>query len=446
MHKLLAILLVAPSIALAAFDQSLPEFKKAVAESPLLFAAERDTLPKAYEAYIESRNKALNELLEIIKDPDPGRKEQQRQFVDRAEAMKSDLKKFSDAVGSPDKLSPTALSILNGITQREGRFIEALKNLKVAEQRDAIVEQRRRMIEMSDLLETKWKGILDLDNNLDQQEQQVAQDIQKTLEQAINTAASSRKNIQEQLKTVVSGIAGVGKQIPIEAIKQVAEMVDFMNKEWYARWLEAQNYIGQRIATYTSLARGEQGGVFVLFMDVRRDTDLFIRENGFDKAKERFAKAKDDLDRLSDYYSGSGPKADATEWSKLALEHINNHLKASEEAFNNFVRNHEKKFFGPLGPDVREEMLETQVWDRLENEQRRLDLEEKLRAWRGDTRGFFEVSLSGLSDVEKEWLQDQLKSSLENLSKQIQKFEDELTLRQLKDKLFNRKLLGDGLK
>ena len=446
MHKLLAILLLTTSMALAAFDQSLPEFKKAVAENALLFAPERDGLPKAYEAYIGARNKALTDLLEIIKEGDPGRKEQQRRFVDRAEALKSDLGKFADALKPVDKLSPTALGILNGITQREGQFIEALKLLKVAEQRDAIVEQRRRMVEMTELLETKWKGLLDLDNNLDRQEQQMAQEIQKALEQAINNAAGSRKNIQEKMKTVVAVIAGVGKKIPNDAIKQMAEILDHINKEWYAKWLEAQNYAGQRVRTYTDLTRGEHGGVFVLFSDLRRDTDLFIRENGFDKAKERYGKAKEDLERLPDNYSGSGPKADAAEWSKLALEHINNHLKASEEAFNNFVRKHEKKFFGPIGPDVREELLETQVWDRLESEQRRLDLDERLRAWRGDAKGFFEVSLSGLSDVEREWIQDQLKTSLDNLSRQIQQMEDEFSMRQLKDRLFNRKQLGDGIK
>ena len=65
--------------------------------------------------------------------------------------------------------------------------------------------------------------------------------------------------------------------------------------------------------------------------------------------------------------------------------------------------------------------------------------------WRDETNGFIEVSSSGLSSEEKDFLQKSLKPDLENLLRAIDDFSGAIAKDQL-FALFDRRILANMLK
>ncbi len=82
---------------------------------------------------------------------------------------------------------------------------------------------------------------------------------------------------------------------------------------------------------------------------------------------------------------------------------------------------HELKFFGPVGPDIREHLVDTKTWLAETERVSDLDLERVLSTWRSDANAFFGVSLSGsgITDYEREFLEDSLSADLEDLQEAI---------------------------
>ena len=58
------------------------------------------------------------------------------------------------------------------------------------------------------------------------------------------------------------------------------------------------------------------------------------------------------------------------------------HLSEAGDTFNGFVARHNLKFFGPVGPDIRDLLVETEVWLEQAESVSDLDLESLLSTWR----------------------------------------------------------------
>jgi len=281
-------------------------------------------------------------------------------------------------------------------------------------------------------LRQKWTKQLGTDDAIDNQETQVMSELYTLLSKAIEDVTKGSENTRK----AIQGTAGkAADSVPVVggALSAIIEKLT-----------EAKQSAQERQKKLAQLIDSEKGGLLVLFRENRPATDKFIQENGFDQIKALYAKAQDDLKEFASFGT-SAQQADAKSWAEDISASLGKHVATAQDIFNTFVKENQGKFFGPISPEISELLLETRTWDDQRGRFEKLDLEGKLREWRDAENGFFEISSSGLSDEEKEFLKKNLESDLQKLIRATEDFSGVIA----KDtffQLFDRRILGDLLK
>ena len=122
------------------------------------------------------------------------------------------------------------------------------------------------------------------------------------------------------------------------------------------------------------------------------------------------------------------------------LQHV---LSLTERVFNEFVKEHKGKSFGPLAPDIKNALTESRAWEDRHRMMDEKGLDSKLRQWRNEANSFFGVSLSGLSSADKEYLRDLIQPRVDELVRSLEQAE-EIPEKFHKD--FNRRNAEDSLR
>jgi len=385
-------------------------------EDELEEGEEREAFIEAVEEYIEVRDDALLELVALVdSDDDDDVEDAWESVVGRLSAIPV----LADA--DDDLTSEAALSLYDRFMDEEQEWVEALSVLGTGMYRDLLVFGRIRLANMATQLDEKWTGLLDADGRLDERELRVMADIYGILAQLARESDSKRQTTRNAIQVVtdlLSRVDVVSGVVPGEVASAVNQALGILAET--ARQYNQYKTAVEQLRPQLREMAGQELGLLVIFNETREDTQLFVDENNYDKLKVAYDLALDDLGSFEDVGT-DGQRDDATAFVAQVIEAMQPHLAEAGDVFNEFVAKHNLKFFGPVGPDIRDLLVETEVWLDQAESVSDLDLERVLSAWRSDANSFFGVSLSGdgITDYEREWIADQLESDLATLQRAI---------------------------
>ena len=361
--------------------------------------------------YVTARQSSLDDLRRMLEDTSASNVHQTpwRDRVSRA--REEAASKLANALSSIDEPTTPALAFVTVAGREEDAFWSSLHGLNAADVRDRIVANREKVAKMTTDLEEKWRTIEAADESIATKEWAIETELEYSLQQACEKAASKRRTVHEQLvaitvlydewpKKLKSFEGQMAAQLVKKAMNALADAtIKNLNfvlgelKDHSKLWLQTNQAAVQRMGEYRSLVQSEAGGVMVLFGRTYTDTQEFIKTNGFDAAKALYQQAHDELDRWRSGLPTSGLQDDAKLFAEDALKGLSAVLSQTESTFNDFVYKHRGKFFGPLGPDVREALTEKEAWKKATDQLKAIDVETKLRGWRDDAKQFFTVNI-----------------------------------------------------
>ncbi len=385
---------------------------------------DRDELLKGAARYMDKRDAALQRLSGLTKDESTSA--QKDRWISEADAIK-DVPELKVTLSTDP-----GIQTFSQIQQEEQRWIASLKALRTAEARDQIIGLQAGLKAQIDKLRDEWGNELGKDASLDEQELKITAELYEILSSTINDVAASWEKTKAAAK---SGAGTAASMIPV-----VGPIVKAMTN----KILTAKESVEQRKERLKGLVDSEKGGILVLFRETRAATDKFVKENGFDKIKATYQTA---LNELKDFegFGTSGQQSDTKSWSEDIKSSLGKHVSNSEGVFNEFVKQNMGKFFGPVSPEITEQLIETKVWEGERSKLEKLDLDGWLKRWRDDDSSFIEVSTSGLTSEEKEFIQKALKDDLENLLKAVDAFGNVINKEQ-QFQLLDRRILEDEIK
>jgi hypothetical protein len=411
----LIIALVATVLATAVL--AAPERRLAEVESEIeragLDEREVEAMLDGLEAYVKARNASLDRLVRILKDDDT--RELEDRWLREVDGIEEATSEFWDALDDVGTPSVAALALRQRIATEENTWIAALRKANIAARRDEIVLLDYRLEGMKKTLEDKSARLLRDDEALDEQQRRVVDELKALLEKAINETAAARRGLLEGVQDATELLKAASGAIPGSAgtlIGQVSEVINHVVKVVNAM----RDPVGNRAALLRRLIDSERSGVLVLYNETRRDTDLFVRANGFDLAKSSFEAARKELNDFASSAATAGQRSDANDFRDLAIAALGERLAAMEKRFNAFVVWNKDKFLGPASPQTIETLVEKRYWTGELDAFRRLDLDGWLRSFRQDGNSFFGVSTSGLTSQQREWLGEQLRKDFEALA------------------------------
>ena len=398
------------SLSYALASERLDEMVETI-EEQLEEGEERDTFIESVEEYMEERNDALASLAELVAETDEG------ELRGQWDSIVQDIMDIPVLSDLDDELSSeTALDLYNQFVDEERAWFLNLSQINPVAYRDEIVALRLRLATMTQLLEDKWEGLLNDDGQLDEKQLKVMADIYGIVAGLAKDSDASRQKLRDKAQAVaeVASSETVSSSFPGpvgDLLTILVEAVKYYNT--YKTTLEG---LQPQVKDLTE----KELGLLVIFNDTRRDTQLFVEGNNFDTMKALYGEAEDEIESFADVGT-SGQQYDAEDFVDLVTDYLSKHVSEGETIYNNFVTKHNLKFFGPISADFKESLLETQVWLAEADKVRNLDLEEYLSALRDDANSFFGVNLSvdGITDEEREFIEGQLSSDLDALKKAI---------------------------
>jgi hypothetical protein len=427
MKKLLLIvtllLVWAPGTALADWDARKSEAMSAL-EKATVTDDERVKIKAALETYFGGREQCFKGLIEIVVKEDAS--PQHATFVDRVGVCAVGAAQvLSRALNDIKEPSAAALEFVNVFSAAEAAFYDTLRATFAAEARDVIVVLRLNLDDMTEILDGKWKTILDEDKTLDERAKKLVEEIEADLEDVIKQAAKANTDAIEKIAEGVKqwGKAQTGPKPTTgdaeidQAISLAKSVLGLAAEYWQNRW---NTRAEQRVSAYGTLFTTERR-VLVMFEDVREDVKEFLEKNDFPVAEASFAKAKSSLDGFVGSAKTSGLSADASELRDDLMALLTDHLKDAADVYAKFVGNHKEKFFGALGPDITEDLVEHEARDDWGDNIERYGLDAKVRTWQDLATNYFGVDLSPLSEEARERLKKGLRAVIDDLVEKLEK-------------------------
>jgi hypothetical protein len=377
----------------------------------------------ALDAYTQKRNDMLPALiLQVTSTTDiPIKDSWGPKLQDTRKALDDILKGMLTNVTSP---TSAALEFQGQARVEDDLFFSGLTNVKLDVARDGILAVAANLLTYIAILDTKWSTMSDKDKEIEQQEEQLMRELNDSTKQSIDEGNTAFNRAGPVVADTVRRILDVYKTITSTTKAAIADYlkkagdgseISSMNADMWAtffvtvfdpaKWLQStlQPTLDSNLQTFLEAVAGQiraglplvngffaervdklrnlvpsQGAVLVIFSDTRKEADDFVHNHGLDIAKAFYNSVSTALGSWVSSQMGANA-SDANAIKTDILNRFHDRVDVLADAFNEFIRNYNGKFFSTVSSDVEQQFIDSAFWDESERQVEAWDLEAKLR-------------------------------------------------------------------
>jgi len=377
--------------------------------------AEKKALTQAIQAYSDARARRLERLYQVIRDARPDRLCAPDWFLGVQDA-RDDLGRLSGALKDVRPApSNIGLAFVQRTVDAETKFYDYVARAKdAADSCDYLVRYRKTVEEKTQALDAKWSELMSQHGSFYTDQRATVDDLERTMLEAAQKAASDNASIKERM---------------MGAVEIGAKTVDFSNVlpgEWGALanaiasgaewWNNTRGQFSARLERYRASFRQERGTLLVIFKDFHADAEEFVSKYGYQKALDSFETGRRALAEIRSSGSAtSGLASDADTLGSTCTALLEKMRNDAKDMWDAFVRKHEKKFFGPVGPDIDQALTASAEFKARYEKIKGANLAELLSSWLNQTRDYWGVDLGPLSDQARSLLKNALRESMQKM-------------------------------
>ncbi len=383
---------------------------------------EMTRIKSALDAYTQKRNDMLPSLiLQVTSTTDiPIKDSWGPKLEETRKALDDILRGMLDSVNNP---SAAALAFQGQARVEDNLFFSGLAALKLDTARDSILALSANLLTYIAILDTKWGSTSDKDKEVEQQEEQLMRELNDSTKQSINDGNTAFNRAGPIISDTVEKTLNFYRDITSTTKAAIADYlktagdgteVSNMNAEMWAtffvtafdpgKWVQSmlQPTLDSNLQTFLEAIAGQiraalplvngffaervgklrnlvpnQAAVLVIFSDTRKEADDFVRNHGLNIAKSTYDTVSSGLDSWVSAQSG----ANASDASAIKTDMINrfrDRVDILANAFNEFVRNNNGKFFSTVSSDVEQQFIDSAFWDDATRQAEAWDLEANL--------------------------------------------------------------------
>ncbi|HSG39050.1 MAG TPA: hypothetical protein VLE27_05385 [Thermoanaerobaculia bacterium] len=397
-------------------------------EEEKLSTWEHTWLVSTLNQYDKAREELLESLVGVTGSFDPKRPQEGSEWKD---ALGKGLSRVSEKLAAFQKPPREDISTylrlqLLEFTSAEGGFFA---NLRKSEDLGVLIDRMlsiaHNLDEKRETLESVWEADLDDAGDFNEKAMDVADEIQEVIDEAIAFAAENNKTLQEKIALAIKtheskleGSPGVTDALAVlptfKAAVDVIVQVTGKASEW---WLDSAGKVESRKAELRKAFEG-YSRLFIAFRETRADTEKFLREWNLEEAEKTYKQVHLRFDAL--IMSGNltrGQKDDLGQLKKEVVDRIDDLLELVEDRFEDFVSEHQSKFFGPISASIQQMLTHEPEWESKIREFKSKKLYELLRQYQETAK--IVLSVQGLDEAHRDYLKETLKDDFDKLMKAI---------------------------
>lgn len=370
------------------------EEKQTVAKEQI--EKERTMLRAACRDYLNSRNSFMNQMLEGLSSTYNDQENPFKNSISNLAPVVS--RSFSERIKNVGTPSPQADLFCMRVEIEEATFMVALGHTVIAaSKRDYLFKYEGIIKKQIEDLEKRWNEVKRAHENYDTVEKEIADALINVIKEAAQEAAAKTATKGETAVKVID----IGLKLPIpsppgplgELVTIAKEGLKIAINSWKAK----NDFFSARMQQFQDAYKSEVGTTLVLFKDFREETKEFIDDFGYDKAQKESETGERALNDFISACATDGQKYDAGVFSDEAKKAIKAKLETGKRIWDEFVQKNEKKFFGPVGPEISEALLSLSAWKEKKSVMLYPNLYTLLKDWRDETRNhqFIEIANKG---------------------------------------------------
>jgi hypothetical protein len=396
----------------------------------------RTALTQCTDRYVDLRQRALDDLVDIVSKASAGNLGTEARWDARVTALRAEYSRlFGDSV--KDLMLPPSLQLFWATTlQAEESFFEPLTGMQTPQLLDNILKHQDGLSKLIGELRDGWKFVLTADTALETDQLQavrqidaMVQEIIKDLDEwhkqlvdnAAKTAEAAKRKVEELKAQAKAQLGPAGewleaaiaflKQLLLEQIKPDGMPGD-MDTQMQAAGqqlelsaaalVERTRLYRELVQTYRSLVSTERGGVLTMFNKTRGDVDRYMKENDVGKAHEWIQEARREFpDWISDLPTAR-LRDDATAFQGEIVRWLDENWKVTEELDKKFREEFVGVFASPLNNETIETLAERHLFTKQleaitgrDGDRKLMEHLDRLQAFRES----FDAALAPLDDI-----------------------------------------------
>lgn len=376
-----------------------PLFAEAEAKAsapPAQLKQDRFVLTQACKDYVTTRNFHLDVML--------------RQFetavIDLEIPFKTQLteltpfigKTFAERIKNNGKPSPQAELFCMRVEIEEAAFLNGMKRVvEAAMRRDYLLRYAKILKKHTEDLDVRWQSVIAQHTNYDANEKRIADDIDKVIAEAATEAAAQTSPRGETYVRYLD----IALNLPIP-LPETLSGIRTIAKGAVGYWRKVTDQFSYRQTLFKEAYRSEVGTTLVLFKEFRSETRKFIDDYNYEKAQKECDAGEAALEELVNVSPAPGQKEDLRLFVNEARLRLRERFNQGKWAWDDFVRKHDRKFFGPIVPQIKDELLSTSAWQERKRRMYHMNLHAMLTAWRDDNRHLKLLEIANLGGEAKQ--------------------------------------------
>jgi len=347
---------------------------------------EQTMLRRACSDYVVARNRLLDDIWRALETPAGNPREPlvRNILATLAPVVKRSFSERLRNLGTP---TPQADLFCIRVENEEAAFVAGLsKVVEMASKRDLAAQYLATVKKQADDLDVRWKDLERQHGAHDDVQKRAADELLKVLSGAASAAAAKTATRNERIAKLLELVLRfpIDKLLPDVELKNALALLREAVKYWRAIYDMTPVRKQMLKGAYLS----ESGTTVVLYRDFHAETRRFIEAFGYDRLSKDCERGEAALEEFVAACPSEAQKADMRVFIDELKRFLRLRRDEGKSCWDDFVKRHERKFFGPMSPANLEALLSDKAWSEREavivnTHDNLLSL---LRVWRDETK------------------------------------------------------------
>jgi hypothetical protein len=388
------------------------------------------TLSKTLSSYMDWRDRALQEGLQILKEESTsitaaGQRDKWSSHFSKLgqEALKTIL----DSVKDYDKKAPNLRKFGEDVAGQESQFFASLARAPLAWFQGQVQQYTLEFYREMNNLEGKWKALGDQDRSVDDKVRESSKQILSLFQDTVKEFINKERGLEEDARTLVKKVKDAPSGTVPSSVKYPMQVVD-----WFLERLTALRKSTEEYAQRFQESYRYEDTIVVMFAQTREMVREFMEKTNLETAIREYNDSYKNSLEMANQCPTPRQRDDAKKFVEKGIYEVKRFLDKFNEEYKEFVDSNRGIFVGPVNEKTLEELLEVQERKRTWGELEQFNIQSKLRELHQHCITMFEVELEGLSDEQEKELKEFFKSEVERLGRGIVAASDDTVIDRVK--------------
>jgi len=403
--------------------EMLEAFQKFLGTLTVEESKEIEPVKAAIVEYGRRRERALTACFDVFSHTEPGDDagDKWARAVSEARASVSAL---DEGLRDLKAAARPAGDFVKTLKEEESAFYACLDKVRpAAEAAETLCSQALLIAEKANALDAKWEKLTEGTNSFHEKEKGIVDEIQRLMADAAGEAARKNASLKEKVALVLTfaqktnDFASSGGPTDVfgpefnHTLSLLGQLAEY--------WTGCRNNLSMRFEEYLSILRFDRSTILPMFGDFHKDAEEFVKRYGLDKADEALERAKKALSEASSSLKTRDQTGDFIGGlSTPILSVLQRDYDRARNAWEDFVKRHQYRFFGPIAPQFIQHFTKIEEFQNSFRSVVEVNLHEMLTGWLNDSRAYWSIDVAeGLSDESKKSLKSLFADAIDRVVK-----------------------------